>query len=50
MSRQVVKVCAICGKEFETTRKEKIYCSRSCAIKAKAEKDKLWREANAGKC
>jgi len=40
----MIKTCKICGKEFETTRNNRIYCSNECqerAIKKRAEKLKL---------
>lgn len=36
MAALTVKTCPVCGAEFETKTKQKIYCSKSCANKASA--------------
>lgn len=36
----MIKKCAFCGEEFETTNEKKLYCSNECRYKNKLERDK----------
>lgn len=40
----MIKVCPVCGKEFETHDKRKKYCSRECARRAKFNQHNNWNK------
>ena len=42
----MLKICKRCGKEFDTIRERKIYCSEECRIHDKYEKVRIKRKNN----
>ena len=42
----MIKICKRCGKEFDTNRERKIYCSEECRLHDKYEKVRIKRKNN----